>query len=66
MVMIGDHKQLRPKLENHKLTVACGEGHDFNRSLFERLAGAILRTCTRTTLNRRAESARVYEHSLSL
>jgi hypothetical protein len=37
VVMIGDHKQLRPKLGNHKLTVASGEGHNFNRSLFERL-----------------------------
>ncbi|KAJ1459753.1 P-loop containing nucleoside triphosphate hydrolase protein [Pelagophyceae sp. CCMP2097] len=41
LVMIGDHKQLRPKLDNYSLTaparVAANRGHDFNVSLFERL-----------------------------
>ena len=37
LIMIGDHKQLRPKLDDYKLSVASGNGHDFNRSLFERL-----------------------------
>jgi len=41
LVMIGDHKQLRPKCEHYPLTVASGRGHDLNRSLFERLAGSI-------------------------
>ena len=35
--MIGDHKQLRPKLESYELSVSSHSGHDFNRSLFERL-----------------------------
>lgn len=37
LVLIGDHKQLRPKVNNYKLTVEKGEGYDLNRSLFERL-----------------------------
>ncbi|RDB20814.1 NFX1-type zinc finger-containing protein 1 [Hypsizygus marmoreus] len=37
LVLIGDHKQLRPKVNNYKLTVEKDEGFDLNRSLFERL-----------------------------
>ncbi|KAJ7756425.1 P-loop containing nucleoside triphosphate hydrolase protein [Mycena maculata] len=37
MILIGDHKQLRPKVNNYLLTVEKGEGYDLNRSLFERL-----------------------------
>ena len=37
MVLIGDHKQLRPKVNNYELTVAKGSGYDLDRSLFERL-----------------------------
>lgn len=37
LVLIGDHKQLRPKVANYSLTVEKGEGYDLNRSLFERL-----------------------------
>ncbi|KAF8550862.1 hypothetical protein OG21DRAFT_1478368 [Imleria badia] len=37
MILIGDHKQLRPKVNNYQLTVEKGEGYDLNRSLFERL-----------------------------
>eukprot|EP00397_Hematodinium_sp_SG-2012_P000289 GEMP01000289.1.p1 GENE.GEMP01000289.1~~GEMP01000289.1.p1 ORF type:complete len:2487 (+),score=732.48 GEMP01000289.1:46-7506(+) len=37
LIMIGDHKQLRPKVENYELSVASGNQHDLNRSLFERL-----------------------------
>ncbi|MCJ1382149.1 hypothetical protein MMC17_005261 [Xylographa soralifera] len=36
MILIGDHKQLRPKA-HHDLTVEKGYGYDLNRSLFERL-----------------------------
>ena len=36
-MQIGDHKQLRPKVEFHPLSVASGGGHDLNVSLFERL-----------------------------
>ncbi|KAG2036386.1 hypothetical protein BDR03DRAFT_992983 [Suillus americanus] len=37
MILIGDHKQLRPKVSNYKLTVEKGDGFELNRSLFERL-----------------------------
>ncbi|CAD7960254.1 unnamed protein product, partial [Amoebophrya sp. A25] len=37
LIKIGDHKQLRPKIENHALSVVSGNGHDLNRSMFERL-----------------------------
>ncbi|KND87314.1 NFX1-type zinc finger-containing protein 1 [Tolypocladium ophioglossoides CBS 100239] len=37
LVLIGDHKQLRPKVSNYKLTVEKGEGFNLNMSLFERL-----------------------------
>ncbi|KIK26288.1 hypothetical protein PISMIDRAFT_95029 [Pisolithus microcarpus 441] len=37
VILIGDHKQLRPKVNNYTLTVEKGEGYDLNRSLFERL-----------------------------
>ncbi|OAX80316.1 hypothetical protein ACJ72_05356 [Emergomyces africanus] len=36
MILIGDHKQLRPKA-HYDLSVEKGEGYDLNRSLFERL-----------------------------
>ncbi|EKG10223.1 CbxX/CfqX [Macrophomina phaseolina MS6] len=37
LILIGDHKQLRPKVNNYELTVEKGKGYDLNRSLFERL-----------------------------
>ena len=37
LIMIGDHQQLRPKLENYSLTVGANGEHNFNVSLFERL-----------------------------
>lgn len=42
LILIGDHKQLRPKVNNYKLTVEKEDGYDLNVSLFERLvlAGA--------------------------
>ena len=36
LIMIGDHKQLRPKC-SYELSVERGDGFDLNRSLFERL-----------------------------
>ncbi|KAF4948840.1 hypothetical protein FSARC_13634 [Fusarium sarcochroum] len=39
LILIGDHKQLRPKVNNYKLTKEKGEGYDLNVSLFERLVG---------------------------
>lgn len=38
VIMIGDHKQLRPKLESYQLRKESGKGIDFDVSLFERLA----------------------------
>jgi hypothetical protein len=38
LVLIGDHKQLRPKLESYELRKESGKGVDFDESLFERLA----------------------------
>jgi hypothetical protein len=40
VILIGDHKQLRPKVNNYALTVEKGEGYDLNVSLFERLVCA--------------------------
>lgn len=37
LVLIGDHQQLRPKINNYGLSVEKGHGYDLNRSLFERL-----------------------------
>jgi hypothetical protein len=37
LILIGDHKQLRPKINNYNLSVEKDEGYDLNRSLFERL-----------------------------
>ncbi|KAI8713538.1 hypothetical protein NCS52_01298500 [Fusarium sp. LHS14.1] len=37
IILIGDHKQLRPKVSDYKLTKEKGEGYDLNVSLFERL-----------------------------
>ncbi|KAL6920984.1 hypothetical protein FSST1_005010 [Fusarium sambucinum] len=37
LILIGDHKQLRPKIGNYALTKEKGEGYDLNVSLFERL-----------------------------
>lgn len=37
LILIGDHKQLRPKVNNYSLTVEKGDGYDLNVSMFERL-----------------------------
>ena len=37
LIMIGDHMQLRPKLQNYELRYESGKGVDFDVSLFERL-----------------------------
>lgn len=37
LIQIGDHKQLRPKVNNYSLTVEKGDGYDLNVSMFERL-----------------------------
>ena len=40
LIMIGNHRQLRPKCQHYPLTVESNRGIDLNRSLFERLAMA--------------------------
>ncbi|PKS09397.1 hypothetical protein jhhlp_004012 [Lomentospora prolificans] len=37
LVLIGDHKQLRPKINKYDLSVEKGTGYNLNMSLFERL-----------------------------
>ena len=37
LILIGDHKQLRPKVESYRLTKVSGHGYDFDVSLFERM-----------------------------
>ncbi|OJJ44977.1 hypothetical protein ASPZODRAFT_70336 [Penicilliopsis zonata CBS 506.65] len=49
LVLIGDHQQLRPKVNNYGLTVEKGDGFDLNRSLFERL---VLAGYPHTTLSK--------------
>ncbi|KAH6622552.1 P-loop containing nucleoside triphosphate hydrolase protein [Chaetomium tenue] len=49
LVLIGDHKQLRPKINNYALSVERGDGFDLNRSLFERL---ILQGANHATLHK--------------
>jgi hypothetical protein len=49
LILIGDHKQLRPKVNNYALTVEKGEGFDLNVSLFERL---VLAGVPHTTLSK--------------
>lgn len=38
LVLIGDHEQLRPKVEGYELKVESGRGYNLDLSLFERLA----------------------------
>lgn len=49
LVLIGDHKQLRPKISNYSLSVEKGDGYNLNQSLFERL---VLGGVPHTMLNR--------------
>ncbi|KAF2260255.1 P-loop containing nucleoside triphosphate hydrolase protein [Lojkania enalia] len=49
LVLIGDHKQLRPKVNNYALTIEKGDGYNLNQSLFERL---VVAGVPHTTLNR--------------
>jgi hypothetical protein len=37
LILIGDHLQLRPKVESYKLSAAAGLGYNFDYSMFERL-----------------------------
>ncbi|KAM7205986.1 stage V sporulation protein K [Rhypophila sp. PSN 637] len=55
VVLIGDHKQLRPKINNYMLSVEKGNGFDLNCSLFERM---ILQGAAHTTLQKQHRMAR--------
>jgi len=46
LILIGDHKQLRPKAETYKLTTASGHGFNLDCSLFERLVTSGLPTAS--------------------
>lgn len=37
LILIGDHKQLRPKVESYELSTVSGKGYNLDCSLFERL-----------------------------
>ncbi|EGD73577.1 hypothetical protein PTSG_05285 [Salpingoeca rosetta] len=41
LILIGDHKQLRPKVDHYPLTRESGKGFDLNVSMFERLADTL-------------------------
>ena len=49
LILIGDHKQLRPKYRNYAMSVEKGDGYDLNRSMFERL---VLANYPHTTLSK--------------
>ncbi|KAF7519098.1 hypothetical protein PCG10_010340 [Penicillium crustosum] len=40
LILIGDHQQLRPKINSYSLSTEKGDGYDLNVSLFERLIHA--------------------------
>lgn len=64
LIQIGDHKQLRPKVKNFKLTVEAGHGYDLNRSLFERLILQGQPHCTLTSQHRmRPEISALIRHN---
>ena len=48
LILIGDHKQLPPKVENYNLTATSGNGYNLDCSLFERLC--CMRRLTAVTL----------------
>ena len=37
LILIGDHLQLRPKVQNYYLTMESNQGYDLDKSMFERL-----------------------------
>ncbi|KAI1634928.1 P-loop containing nucleoside triphosphate hydrolase protein [Biscogniauxia mediterranea] len=64
LIQIGDHKQLRPKVKNYKLTVEANRGYDLNRSLFERLILQGRPHCTLLNQHRmRPEISRLIRHN---
>jgi len=41
VIMIGDHKQLRPKINNYQLSYESNKGYNYNISLFEQLVNRV-------------------------
>jgi len=66
IIMIGDHKQLWPKVETHALTISAEQGHNLNLSMLERL---IVESLARKTLQlrhrMRLEIASIARHMTS-
>eukprot|EP00729_Bicosta_minor_P011520 gene11520-30653_t len=52
LIMIGDHKQLRPKADCYKLRIEAGKGYGLNRSLFERMVDCGFKLSTLTQQHR--------------
>jgi superfamily I DNA and/or RNA helicase len=65
LVLIGDHKQLRPKINNYALSVEKGEGFDLNCSLFERLINQGARHATLHKQHRMAPQISVFARELT-
>ena len=65
LVLIGDHKQLRPKVNNYSLTVEKGEGYNLNQSLFERLVVAGVPHTTLIRQHRMRPQISAYVRSLT-
>jgi hypothetical protein len=64
LIQIGDHKQLRPRVKNYKLTVESGRGYDLNRSLLERLIMQGRPHCTLLSQHRmRPEISELIRHN---
>jgi len=64
LIQIGDHKQLRPKVANYRLSVECANGYDLNRSLFERLVLLDRPSCTLLNQHRmRPEISELIRHN---
>ncbi|KAM7189183.1 AAA domain containing protein [Rhypophila sp. PSN 637] len=54
IILIGDHKQLQPKINTYALNMEKGDGFDLNQSLFERL---IMQGATHTALRKQHQMA---------
>ncbi|KAI1339484.1 P-loop containing nucleoside triphosphate hydrolase protein [Xylariaceae sp. FL0016] len=65
LILIGDHKQLRPKVNNYALTVERGEGYDLNRSMFERLILQGFKPTTLLTQHRMDPEISLFPHALT-
>jgi hypothetical protein len=65
LVLIGDHKQLRPKINNYALSMEKGGGFDLNCSLFERLIKQGARHATLHKQHRMAPEISMFARELT-